>query len=107
MGKDESTPLKNRSQLGDPVSIKAETSKTSPTEHDRPNSVPDKDLSLKELAEKKMESNPSQLGDPISLKAETSTREPTEEDRGAASDKEAVKYDQEADKKAREKRSKL
>lgn len=96
----DSKPLKNRSQLGDPVSLKAETSKTSPTEHDRPNQSKDRELSLKELAEKKMEMNPTQLGDPVSLKAETSTREPTENDRGAASDKEAVEYDRESDKRA-------
>ncbi|KAL9095694.1 MAG: hypothetical protein Q9165_002126 [Trypethelium subeluteriae] len=112
-GPDSSTPLKNRSQLGDPVSLKAETSKTSLTEHDRPNdkqSQQGKEASLKELAQQKIKSNPSQLGDPISLKAETSTREPTEEDRGAASDREAVEYDREADRRAKKEgagRSKL
>ncbi|KAI9664778.1 MAG: hypothetical protein M1821_006226 [Bathelium mastoideum] len=107
MAKTEETPLKNRTQLGDPVSLKAETSRTSPTEHDRPHASPHtstgekKQESLAELAKRKAETNPTQLGDPISLKAETSTREPTEQDRGAKSDEEAVKYDREADQKVK------
>lgn len=72
----------NPSQIGDPVSLKAETSNTSPTENDRPNKTENKDKkSLKELAEDKLKSNPSALGDPISLKAETSDSEPTDQDR--------------------------
>ncbi|KAJ9627751.1 hypothetical protein H2203_002964 [Taxawa tesnikishii (nom. ined.)] len=72
----------NRSQLGDPVSLKAETSKGSPTNQDKGAQGGHK--SLKQIAEEKMEKNPTQLGDPVSLKAETSDTEPTEQDRGAA-----------------------
>lgn len=70
-----------RSQLGDPVSLKAETSNTQPTEQDKPNKSNGGHKTLKEVAQ---ESNPSQLGDPVSLKAETSQTEPTENDRGAS-----------------------
>ncbi|KAH9823686.1 hypothetical protein Tdes44962_MAKER04538 [Teratosphaeria destructans] len=72
----------NPSQLGDPVSLKAETSDNQPTDQDRPNKAPEK-RSLKEIAQDKMETNPSMLGDPVSLKAETSNTEPTADDRGA------------------------
>lgn len=74
------TAKDNPSQLGDPVSLKAETSKTEPTEKDRANKSGDGHKSLKDLAEK----NPTQLGDPVSLRAETSNTEPTENDRGAS-----------------------
>jgi hypothetical protein len=76
------TAKDNPTQLGDPVSLKAETSSTEPTEKDRPNKSKSADghKSLKELAEK----NPTMLGDPVSLKAETSDTEPTENDRGAS-----------------------
>ncbi|KAI4761792.1 hypothetical protein E4T52_05984 [Aureobasidium sp. EXF-3400] len=77
------TAKDNPTQLGDPVSLKAETSSTEPTEKDRPNksgSGGDGHKSLKELAKE----NPTQLGDPVSLKAETSNTEPTENDRGAS-----------------------
>ncbi|CAK3892320.1 Hypothetical predicted protein [Lecanosticta acicola] len=77
----------NPSQLGDPVSLKAETSNTEPTDDDRgakKNETEGGDnKSLKEVAQDKMKTNPSQLGDPVSLKAETSDTEPTEHDRGA------------------------
>lgn len=76
------TAKDNPSQLGDPVSLKAETSNTEPTEKDRPNKSGregDGHKSLKDLAKE----NPTQLGDPVSLKAETSNTEPTENDRGA------------------------
>ncbi|KAL1306721.1 hypothetical protein AAFC00_005387 [Neodothiora populina] len=79
------TTKANPTQLGDPVSLKAESSNTSPTEHDRPNKQTDKSegkKSLKQLAE----ANPTQLGDPISLKAETSDTNPTDETRGAVAD---------------------
>jgi len=79
------------SQLGDPVSLKAETEDSQPTEADKPNKKPNKtdeqgqqgekpkeQKSLKELAQ----GNPSQIGDPVSLKAETSNTEPTKDDRG-------------------------
>lgn len=76
----------NPSQLGDPVSLKAETSDNQPTEVDKPNKAPNKadqqGKSLKQMAQDKMETNPSQLGDPVSLKAETSHNEPTKDDRG-------------------------
>lgn len=71
----------NPTQLGDPVSLKAETSNTEPTDQDRPNK---EKKSLKEMAEEKLKTNnPTMLGDPVSLKAETSSTEPTENDRGA------------------------
>ncbi|OHE91152.1 hypothetical protein CORC01_13563 [Colletotrichum orchidophilum] len=96
----------NPSQLGDPISLKAEVSQLSPTEEDlgaaaesKPHSpqqskagsgpaggaknsdgspVQDYDKRrLKEVAKENLESgNPSQLGDPVSLKAETSEKEP-------------------------------
>ncbi|KAK4636314.1 hypothetical protein CLAFUW4_01714 [Fulvia fulva] len=71
----------NPSQLGDPVSLKAETSNTEPTDQDRGAKGGEK--SLKQIAEDKMKTNPTQLGDPVSLKAETSDTEPTNDDRGA------------------------
>ncbi|KAK6006696.1 hypothetical protein QM012_005704 [Aureobasidium pullulans] len=74
------TAKDNPSQLGDPVSLKAETSNTEPTEKGRPNKSGDGHKSLKDLAQK----NPTQLGDPVSLRAETSNTEPTENDRGAS-----------------------
>ncbi|KAK4547274.1 hypothetical protein LTR36_000929 [Oleoguttula mirabilis] len=76
------------SQLGDPVSLKAETADSQPTEQDKPNKAPNKtdqqedNRSLKEVAQDKMKTNPSMLGDPVSLKAETSNNEPTKDDRG-------------------------
>lgn len=100
----------NPSQLGDPVSLKAETSSTSPTHQDRGASSPasptnhikkiapsppegdtdgqgvkvgDGQKTLRQRAMDKLQENPSQLGDPISLKAETADLEPTENDRGA------------------------
>lgn len=89
------TALANHpSTLGNPVSIKNETT---PSEHDLKGSSaeqqqppPPKDSqrkgdgrSLKQVAQ---ESNPSMLGDPVSLKAETSDSEPTDQDRGALRD---------------------
>ncbi|ETN46005.1 uncharacterized protein HMPREF1541_00188 [Cyphellophora europaea CBS 101466] len=110
------TALKhNPSALGDPISIKSETT---PSEHDLQGSgSPDtpttpkdnekkqqqqqqqrqapKDSqrkgdgkSLKEVAEA---ANPSMLGDPVSLKAETSETQVTEGDRGALRDGEKKK----------------
>lgn len=71
------------SRIGDPVSLKAETSNTKPTDQDKPNKS-EGEKSLKEIAQEKMDSgNPSQLGDPVSLKAEISDNEPTKDDRGA------------------------
>ncbi|KAK2006619.1 hypothetical protein LZ32DRAFT_651648 [Colletotrichum eremochloae] len=101
----EKATSKNPSQLGDPVSLKAEVSQLSPTEGDRgaasekassspkpssgkggaagaknsdgsPVQGPEKKR-LKQVAEENLEAgNPSQLGDPVSLKAETSETEP-------------------------------
>ncbi|KAK2002201.1 hypothetical protein LX36DRAFT_652573 [Colletotrichum falcatum] len=99
----EKATSKNPSQLGDPVSLKAEVSKLSPTEDDlgadsgRASSSPAKQgrgaagarnsdgspvagpekKRLKQVAEENLEAgNPTQLGDPVSLKAETSETEP-------------------------------
>ncbi|KAF6829698.1 hypothetical protein CPLU01_07780 [Colletotrichum plurivorum] len=91
----------NPSQLGDPISLKAEVSNLVPTEEDQGaassrgkqqqqgagaagarnsdgSPVQDREKKrLKQVAEEKLEAgNPSQLGDPISLKAETSGTEP-------------------------------
>lgn len=76
----------NPSQLGDPVSLKAEISSTKPTKDDlgAKGEGGKGEKTLKERAQEKMDSgNPSQLGDPVSLKAETSDSEPTPDDRGA------------------------
>ena len=83
----------NPTQLGDPVSLKAETARSEPTNNDRgagstprqiqadssPSSLPRKQL--KDSAKE----NLSQLGDPVSLKAETASSSPTENDKGAQS----------------------
>ncbi|WYZ38328.1 hypothetical protein EsH8_III_000242 [Colletotrichum jinshuiense] len=94
----------NPSQLGDPVSLKAEVSRTVPTDDEQGAAGPggtspsrsspkggaagarNSDGSpvqgrekkrLKQVAEENMEvGNLSQLGDPVSLKAETSDTEP-------------------------------
>jgi len=105
------TNKSNPSQLGDPVSLKAETSKTSPTDQDRgagsPSSLKDiknitpaptegdadkkgkgkSEGTLRQKALQKLQENPSQLGDPVSLKAETADSQPTENDRGAGKPK--------------------
>lgn len=89
----------NPSQLGDPVSLRAETSNTKPTPDDLGAKVDsgrrsgtsqgsgNGDVkggkSLKQRAQEKLDTNPSQLGDPVSLKAETSDTEVTGDDRGA------------------------
>jgi hypothetical protein len=79
--KAEASLKKNPSALGDPVSLKAETSDTEPTDQDRPAKQGGKKgkKTLNEMAK----SNPTMLGDPVSLKAETSDTEPTPDDRGA------------------------
>lgn len=72
----------NPSQLGDPTSLKAETSKMDPTK-DEAGTKKDGQKgheTLSDLAKK----NPTMLGDPVSLKAESADSEPTENDRGAA-----------------------
>ncbi|KAI3324637.1 hypothetical protein HD806DRAFT_51128 [Xylariaceae sp. AK1471] len=90
-------PDANPSQLGDPISIKAETSDNVPTEDaegakpsssSKPESSGgdgDKGDSLRKKAVKKLngpDANPSQLGDPISLKNETSPGVPVESEQG-------------------------
>lgn len=99
-------PDANPSQLGDPISLKAETSDTNPKpeEAGSAKSTPststsppaksgnDKqgDETLREKAAKKLhgpEANPSQLGDPTSLKAETTDHVPTPGEEGASKDK--------------------
>ncbi|KAJ8608609.1 hypothetical protein MRB53_039576 [Persea americana] len=77
------TAKENPTQIGDPVSLKAETSKTEPTKDDRGAGAGKSGETLKEKAEKSLKNNPSALGDPVSLKAETSNSEPTKDDRGA------------------------
>ncbi|POS79397.1 hypothetical protein DHEL01_v202217 [Diaporthe helianthi] len=92
-------PNANPSQLGDPVSLKAEASDNIPTPDESgsqssptpPPSRPDRSgqgghETLREKAAKKLhgpDANPSQLGDPISLKAEQSDNVPTPGEEGA------------------------
>ncbi|KAI1743250.1 hypothetical protein F4680DRAFT_371336 [Xylaria scruposa] len=106
-------PNANPSQLGDPISIKAETSDTAPSEEEdsansssssppssasssrSSNSKNSGDETLREKATKKLngpDANPSQLGDPISLKNETSPGVPADSERGVKSE-EVVKRD--------------
>ncbi|MCJ1314538.1 hypothetical protein MMC25_008220 [Agyrium rufum] len=78
--------LANPSQLGDPVSLKAETSNSEPTDNDRgarslQQSGSGSKPKLKDLAMK----NVTMLGDPVSLKAEAADSIPTDQDRGASS----------------------
>lgn len=104
-------PNANPSQLGDPISLKAETSEQvpKPTEagargHEPSSPVTESTSTqkasnssaqsggetLREKATKKLNgpnANPSQLGDPISLKAETSDNVPTPSERGASKEK--------------------
>ena len=75
---------KNPSQLGDPVSLKAEAADSKPTPDDTgAKSDENNGKTLKQKAEEKLKNNPSALGDPVSLKAETSDTEVTADDRGA------------------------
>ena len=83
---------KNASQTGDPVSLKAETSNTTPTEQDLGGQDNEKHgasdgangsktntaggngkehETLKEKVQRKIQENPTALGDPVSLKSET------------------------------------
>jgi hypothetical protein len=73
----------NPSALGDPISLKAETSDSEPTEADRPNKSGAARAIQGVPSDKMTKPNPSQLGDHTSLRAETSNSEPTEDDRGA------------------------
>ncbi|KAF2092150.1 hypothetical protein K490DRAFT_53295 [Saccharata proteae CBS 121410] len=87
----------NPSQLGDPVSLKAEASDSSPTDQDRgaqgtnSRSVPNssggshEEKQLKEgkkSLKEKGDVNRTMLGDPTSLKAETTERQPVDHDNG-------------------------
>lgn len=104
-------PDANPSQLGDPISLKAETSEhvpkpveagargnksssssTEPTSAHKPGSsnTNSSGETLREKATKKLKgpnANPSQLGDPVSLKAETSDNVPAPSEEGAAKGK--------------------
>lgn len=71
----------NPTALGDPVSLKAETSDRTPAESEEGAEKAGKDTNASQ------EAKPTQLGDHTSLKAETSETEPTENDRGALKDK--------------------
>lgn len=70
----------NPSALGDPVSLKAETSDSNPTESEKGAQKAGKDTNASQ------DTKPTQLGDQVSLKAEQSDSEPTENDRGALKD---------------------
>lgn len=70
--------------IGDPTSLKAETSDRIPKKDE---GGAKKDGGHKTLKQVAQESNPSMLGDPVSLKAEKSDSEPTDQDRGALNDK--------------------
>lgn len=93
-------PNANPSQLGDPISLKAEASDNIPkpdedgAQSSSSTSSPSQSGSsstgggetLREKAAKKLngpDANPSQLGDPISLKAEQSDNVPTPSEEGA------------------------
>ena len=95
-GKKRLKDLANPTQLGDPVSLKAEAADSSPTDQDRgagpgpkvqensgkqSSSGSSEKKSLKQLAM----ANPTLLGDPVSLKAEAADSSPTDQDRGALS----------------------
>ncbi|KAJ4412444.1 hypothetical protein N0V82_008799 [Gnomoniopsis sp. IMI 355080] len=104
-------PDANPSQLGDPISLKAETSQHIPkpaeagargnnssSSSTKSASAQKSDSSntqsggetLREKATKKLNgpnANPSQLGDPVSLKAETSDNVPAPSEEGAAKGK--------------------
>ncbi|KAI9654445.1 MAG: hypothetical protein M1831_005411 [Alyxoria varia] len=88
----EDSAKNNASQLGDPVSLKAETSNTKPTEKDlgaqgekrqddsggasrtetgTEGGNSNDNETLKEKVQRKIKENPTALGDPVSLKAET------------------------------------
>ncbi|KAI0799160.1 hypothetical protein GGR55DRAFT_518607 [Xylaria sp. FL0064] len=99
-------PDANPSQLGDPISVKAENSDTVPTKDEAGSSSPSPSSSkprssrggetLREKAVKKLngpDANPSQLGDPISLKNETTPGLPVDSERGADKDEKVVKRD--------------
>jgi hypothetical protein len=73
----------NPTQIGDPVSLKAETADSKPTPDDTGAKGDGEKKTLKQKAEEKLKTDPSMLGDPVSLKAETSDNEVTADDSGA------------------------
>lgn len=99
-------PNANPSQLGDPISLKAETSDTIPKPDEAgagraasrststspsrsPSSSQGDGLKLRERAVRDLHgpgANPSQLGDPVSLKAEATDHVPTPSEQGASKD---------------------
>ena len=104
-GKKRLKDLVDPTQLGDPVSLKAETADSSPTDQDRgassgakvqenngkpSSSGSSEKKSLKQLAT----ANPTLLGDPVSLKAEAADSTPTDQDRGALSTRKEATADQ-------------
>lgn len=76
----------NAGHIGDPTSLKNESSSGIPTETEA-GAKPEKEEGHKTLKQVAQETNPTMLGDPVSLKAETSNSEPTDQDRGAQSKK--------------------
>ncbi|EXJ53657.1 uncharacterized protein A1O5_13109 [Cladophialophora psammophila CBS 110553] len=78
----ESALKSNPTALGDPVSLKAEKSETSPVQEDKGASNPCRrpNKTLKERAEQDLseakKGNRSMLGDPVSLKAEKTESDP-------------------------------
>ncbi|EKG17018.1 hypothetical protein MPH_05707 [Macrophomina phaseolina MS6] len=71
----------NPSQLGDPVSLKAETSNTSPTDQDLGAHGVSRN-SAKQSASLSDATKKTMLGDPVSLKAETAEKDPVDHDNG-------------------------
>ncbi|KAI0444361.1 hypothetical protein F4803DRAFT_254306 [Xylaria telfairii] len=100
-------PDANPSQLGDPISLKAENSDTVLPTDEESGAAPSSSRSskqqssrsgetLREKAAKKLhgpDANPSQLGDPISLKNETSPGVPTDSECGTRSEEEVLERD--------------
>lgn len=82
----------NPSQLGDPVSLKAEAADSEPTNQDR-GAKGKGGETLKEKMENKIQKNEkgdqneTMLGDPVSLKAETSKKDPVDHDNGPSKSK--------------------
>jgi hypothetical protein len=74
----------NPTALGDPISLKAETSDIEPTENDRPNPEGQSQKNQShETMKQKLERNPTALDDSVSLKAEKIDSTPVGDDRVA------------------------
>lgn len=62
--------MENPSQIGDPVSLKAKTSSTQPTDKDKPKKDAKNEFDNKESGQKSLKEmakeNPSMIGDPVS-----------------------------------------